>query len=290
MGVLETLAAALSTGIAVGCLALFLFRVVAGIELERRTEFERRIPLFFRLAMPFLPLFRPLVRGKTGETWSEIIAPRILMAGYGEVFTPSDFVALKLVFLGIGFFFLFLGIFTGHIIICLILGVMLMMYPTLWLSAVIKKRHISIMRALPNVLDLLTLSVESGRDLLSSLRDILTRRRMDPLGEELTRTFQEIQFGRKRSDALRDLSNRVRQPDLTATVNAILQAEELGVSVANLLRIQGDVQRGKRFNMAEKLANQAAVKIIFPIVCCILPAVFLILLSPLFYQVAQSFF
>ena len=125
------------------------------------------------------------------------------------------------------------------------------------------------------------MSVESGKDLVSSLRDILERRPMDDLGEELNLTFQEIQLGRKRSEALRAMAQRVRQVDLTATLNSIVQAEELGVGIAQLLCIQGDTQRAKRFSMAEKLANEAPVKIIIPVVLFILPAVFIILMGPL---------
>lgn len=146
------------------------------------------------------------------------------MAGYGEVFRPVDFIGYRILFLLLALFFLLLGMTSGNVGLCLLLAVLLAFYPGLWLRAVIRARQLSIMKALPNVLDLLTLSVESGRDLLSSLHDILSRRRPDPLGEELMRTFREIQLGRKRTEALRALSNRVRQTDLTAVVNAIIQA------------------------------------------------------------------
>lgn len=151
-----------------------------------------------------------------------------------------------------------LGMAAGQILICLALALLFAVYPGVWISSTIRKRQLSIMKALPNVLDLLTLSVESGRDLLSALRDILARRKVDPLGEELLRTFQEIQLGRKRTDALRALTLRVRQADLTAAINAIIQAEELGVSIAQILHIQSDMQRNKRFMLAEKLANEAS--------------------------------
>jgi len=104
---------------------------------------------------------------------------------------------------------------------------------------------------------------------------------MDALGSEFLRALREIQLGCKRSDALRSLSERVRLPELTSVLNAVIQAEELGVSIAQLLRIQGDILRGKRFMLAEKLANQAPVKIIFPIVLFIFPAVLLVILVPL---------
>jgi len=160
-------------------------------------------------------------------------------------------------------------------------------YPVVWLNNRIRRRHLSILKSLPNVLDLLTLSVEAGKDFVTSLRDILQRRRIDALGEELLRTFQEIQLGRKRTDALRDLAKRVSQSDLTSVVNAIIQAEELGVSIGQLLRIQGDMLRNKRFTMAEKLANETPVKIIGPIILFIFPAVFIVLIVPIGMKLMQ---
>jgi tight adherence protein C len=163
-------------------------------------------------------------------------------------------------------------------------------YPDVWLKKTIQKRHLSIQRALPNVLDLLTLSVEAGKDFLTSLRDILARRRRDPLGEELERTFHEIQLGKKRVQALKDLVKRVQQPDLSAVMNSIIQSDELGVSIAQLLKIQGDQLRMKRFQRAEKLANEAPVKMIFPIALFIVPAVMIIMGAPLVMQTMKALF
>ena len=106
---------------------------------------------------------------------------------------------------------------------------------------------------------------------------------------EFTRTFNEIQLGRKRSEALKELSLRVNHADLSAVLNAIIQAEELGVSIGELLRIQGDMLRNKRFTLAEKLANEAPVKIIIPIVLFIFPAVLIILIGPIVMQAVNMF-
>ena len=180
-------------------------------------------------------------------------------------------------------------IFIGHALIGFILGVLLMFYPGLYLNAVIKNRHLEIMKALPNMLDLLTLSVEAGKDFVSALRDILAKRRPDALSEEFSQVFQEIQLGRNRSESLRDMAKRAGQADLASVLNAIIQAEELGVSIAELLRIQGDMLRNKRFSLAEKLANEAPVKIIFPIVLFIFPAVMIILFGPVIMQAVNMF-
>ena len=272
---------ALCGGIAAGCGSYYIIRALSGIELERKTSFEKPLPLLFKLVYPFLPIARKAVAGKWFASWLKSAEIRLGMCGYSNVLTPYDFAGLRLMFIVIGAAIVFLGVFSRHPMACIIVGILLACYPIVWMNSTIKKRHNSIMRALPNVLDLLTLSVESGRDLVSSLRDIINRRPVDDLGEELLQTFQEIQLGRKRSDALRQMAKRVRQVDLTATLNSIVQAEELGVSIAQLLRIQGDTQRAKRFALAEKKANEAPVKIIIPVVLFILPAVFIILMGPL---------
>ena len=282
---------AISAAISVGCGAFFIMRALSGVELERAGSGAgaRKLPLIIRLALPFTPLVRGIANSDSTAGWRRLETPKLWMAGYGDAIGASEFIAVKIVLWSAAVVLLLLGALAGGSLIPGLIGVLLAVYPGVWLNATIKRRHLSIMKALPNVIDLLTLSVESGRDLISSLRDILARRRMDDLGEELMRTFQEIQLGRKRGEALRALADRVRQTDLTATINAIIQAEELGVSIARQLRIQGDMQRAKRFALAEKLANEAAVKIVLPLVIFIFPAVFIILLGPLVLQTIRMF-
>jgi tight adherence protein C len=272
---------ALCGGCCAGCAGYYIIRALSSIELERKVSFERPLPVLFKLLYPFMPIGRKIGEGKAFDSWHKSAEVKLAMSGYSNVMTPADFTGLRIIFIIASLLLAFIGAMSRHPLACLLVAVLLSFYPSVWINTTIKKRHTSIMRALPNVLDLLTLSVESGKDLVSALQDILERRPMDDLGEELTLTFQEIQLGRKRSDALRAMAQRVRQVDLTATLNSIVQAEELGVGIAQLLRIQGDTQRAKRFTMAEKLANEAPVKIIVPVVLFILPAVFIILMGPL---------
>ena len=289
-GNLIQLLTALSAALAAGFGVLYLGRVLSELELaEKHENLPQRLPLFVRLLLPFISVTRPAASGNAFAVWRDMAAPKLWMAGLGDAFTPVDYIALRLVFLIVSLLLIVLGMAAGQILICLALALLFAVYPGVWISSTIRKRQLSIMKALPNVLDLLTLSVESGRDLLSALRDILARRKVDPLGEELLRTFQEIQLGRKRTDALRALTLRVRQADLTAAINAIIQADELGVSIAQILHIQSDMQRNKRFMLAEKLANEASVKIIIPIILLILPAVFLVLVGPLALRAAAFF-
>ena len=284
--------ASVCAGIAVGCTAKLLldkFTQSTGRGNRLSREQVRSLPLLFQLARPFALLFRPVVTGKTFSSVIRVTAPKLTMAGYGEQLSPENYWCIRLVLFGYAMLILLFGSITRQTAPALLLASFTAFYPDLWLKNCIAIRHRSITNALPNVLDLLTLSVEAGRDIVTGLREIVYRRKMDPLGEELMRTFQEIQLGKKRTDALRDLANRVRLPDLSSTINAIIQAEELGVSIAHLLKIQGDMQRNKRFSLAEKRANESAVKIILPVAIFILPAVFIILLGPLAVQTLRSF-
>jgi tight adherence protein C len=138
------------------------------------------------------------------------------------------------------------------------------------------------------MLDLLTLSVEAGLDFMSALQRIVERRRLDALGEEFVRVLREIQLGKTRRVALRDMSERVNHPDVRTVVNSLVQADELGVGISAILRIQADQMRQRRFERAEKQANEAPVKMLFPLVAFIFPAVFLVLLGPIILQILRQ--
>jgi tight adherence protein C len=283
--------ASVSLGICVGILVWLFLYAFSRIEVERGLEQEMtaRLPLLIRIFLPFVPNTRFVARNKSLESMVRQADESLTMAGFSQQLSGEDFVAVRVLMFFLGLLLMFLSFFGGHALAGMALWVMFVLYPGLWLRGAVRKRHMDIMRALPNVLDLLSLSVEAGKDFLNSLRDILARRQTDALGEELGRTLKEIQLGKKRVVALRDLVNRVRQSDLTSVMNAIIQADELGVSVGNLLRIQSDLLRNKRFTRAEKLAGEAPVKMLFPMVLFIFPAVMVILLTPILMQALEMF-
>jgi tight adherence protein C len=144
------------------------------------------------------------------------------------------------------------------------------------------------MKALPFVLDLLTLSVEAGMDFISALQRNCKSRRLDPLNEELLRMTKEIQVGSSRKEALKNMALRVKQSDLKAVAFALIQADELGVSIGAILRIQSEQLRSRRFDRAEKLAAEAPVKMLGPLLLCIFPSVFIILLGPVLSQALKG--
>ena len=283
--------ASLSCGVAVTAILLLFFDIFRSIEVEKTVNEDeyRRVPVVFRLFMPLVPNMMTIVRSESMQTTVQKADERLVMGGYDTAMTGEQFVAVRLLMVFFGGLFFVLFLLAGRTMSGLLILLCMLLYPNAWLNSLVAKRHLEILKALPNLLDLLTLSVEAGRDFLTALRDVVGRRKRDALNEELRRTLHEIQLGKSRQVALKEMAQRVRQPELTTVLHSIVQADELGVSIGQLLRVQGDQLRAKRFSLAEKLANEAPVKILFPIVVFIFPCVFLVLMGPLISQALKSF-
>lgn len=223
---------------------------------------ERAIPLLFKILLPFAPNFFKLVGGKGFVELRKKYSSLLIQAGVEGLISPEEYLAIKFM--------------LGWI------------FPDLWLYRTIKVRHLSIMKSLPFVLDILTLSVEAGMDFISALARNCKSRKMDPLNEELLRMTKEIQIGVTRREALKNMAERVKERNLKIVANSLIQADELGVSIGSILRIQSEQLHSRRFDRAESLAAQAPVKMLGPLLLCIFPAVFIILLGPLLMQAMKG--
>lgn len=142
-------------------------------------------------------------------------------------------------------------------------------------------------KELPDVLDLLTVSVESGLGFDAALQKVV-RKTKGPLSNEFNKTLQEIKMGKARRDALRDLANRTGVEDLSTFIGAIIQADQLGVSIGNVLRIQSKQMRQIRKQRIEEKAMKAPIKMLLPMVFFIFPTLFLVLLGPAAIQLIES--
>ncbi|MDI6858752.1 MAG: type II secretion system F family protein [Dehalococcoidia bacterium] len=160
--------------------------------------------------------------------------------------------------------------------------------PTLWLKNRINQRRTAIIKALPDSFDLITTCVEAGLGLDAALARVAEKVE-GPFAEELSKTLREIGMGRSRAEALRDLAERTAIPDLSIFVNAIIQAEQMGTSIGQVLRVQSEQMRTRRRQRAEELANQAPVKMIFPLVLCIFPTLFIVILGPAVIQLYETY-
>jgi tight adherence protein C len=147
-----------------------------------------------------------------------------------------------------------------------------------------KARRAAMTRALPHHLDLLTLSVEAGLDFGAALGKVVEKGREGPLSNELSITLKELRLGRIREDALRDLAARAAMPALTSFAHALAQADRMGTPLGKVLRVLSSQMRAERTQRAEKLAAEAPVKLLLPLIGCIFPTLFLMLFGPIAYQ------
>jgi len=270
---------------------LNIARQITYVTLADGRRQERGLPLPFRLLLPLVHNLDPLVNRPALASTCELCERRLVSAGFEGLLSGREFVALKFLFptaFGVAWLLALrlaarmLPMLADNVTFFSFAGlVALYLYPVLWLRQTIAARHRSIQRALPFVLDLLTLAVEAGLDFMTALQRNTERRSLDALNEELIRMIREIQLGTPRRVALRNMSQRVDLADLRSVTYALIQADELGVSIGAILRIQADQLRQRRFDRAEKLANEAPVKMLAPLMLFIFPAVFIVLLGPI---------
>jgi tight adherence protein C len=254
---------------------------------ERLNTFSQRVLL--PMAKTVLALL-----GKYGPKQSaERLRVNLQMAGNPGGITPVMFVGLRVV----------LAVVLGVIItlvtfrtmpltqalmysaIGFILGYML---PVMWLGRKITARKKAITRALPDALDLLCISVEAGLAFDLALQRV-TQKWDDELSREFKKVLSDIRLGRTRREALKDLAQRTGVEDVQTFTAAIIQADQLGVSMSKILRLQSDQMRIKRRQRAEELAQQAPIKMLFPMVFLIFPALFVVILGPAVPRIMSSF-
>jgi len=151
--------------------------------------------------------------------------------------------------------------------------------PVLWLRQKINSRQSNMRKSLPDALDLLTICVEAGLGFDAAISRV-AEKWDNELSKEFARVITEMRMGKLRREALRDLADRADVSDITAFVAAIIQADQLGVSIAKVLRIQSEQMRIKRRQRAEEEAHKATIKILFPLAFLIFPSLFIVLLGP----------
>ncbi|MDP2871767.1 MAG: type II secretion system F family protein [Bacillota bacterium] len=160
--------------------------------------------------------------------------------------------------------------------------------PDLWLGGKVNKRRQAIEHGLPDVLDLLTISVEAGLGFDAAIQKVAEKFK-GPVGEEFQEYIKEVKLGRPRVEALRGLSRRADLEDMKTFVASLIQAEQLGVSLAQVLRIQADQMRYRRRQRAQERAMKMPIKMLFPLVFFILPTIFIVLFAPLAVHLMEVF-
>jgi len=252
-------------------------------------EIELSMPFSERILAPMVRRTSGFMARLTPAQTLESTRHKLDLAGNPNNWTPSEFFgvrAVACVALG-GLIFLVLSIANvewlqriGLTVVFALLGFML---PALWLGQKIRSRKNSVIQSLPDALDLLTICVEAGLGFDQAMQKV-AEKWDDELSRAFARVLHEIRLGKTRREALRDVANRLDLSDVTSFVAAVIQAEQLGVSIAKVLRIQSDQMRIRRRQRAEEKAHQAPVKMLFPMVFLIFPAIWIVLLGPALLQ------
>ena len=264
---------------------------VAAVPL-RRQELER--PFGERIVGPLTQRFVGAGRRLTPDERLEKIRTRLDLAGNPPGWDIDRILGLKALGLVAG---VLIGLVVpsllgagarGIFLTTLALALLGWFGPTMWIYQVGYDRTEQIRRELPDALDLLTISVEAGLAFDAALAQV-ARNSDGPLGKELSRVLQEMQIGTGRIDALRALADRTNVDDLRIFVGAMVQADSFGIPIANVLRVQSREMRVKRSQRAEERAQQVPVKILFPLIFCILPALFVVVMGPAGIKIFQQF-
>ena len=238
-----------------------------------------------RILLPIFNKIGDIASRFTPQATLESTTLKIEMAGNPMQMDPSFFLGLRFVvavFFG-GAVFLVFALTSRNWVQGLALSAIFLMigffFPQLWLSGRITARQKVVFRALPDALDLLTICVEAGLGFDAAMGKVNEKWDND-LALEFGRVLQEVRLGKLRREALRDMADRLGVSELTSFVAAVIQSEQLGVSMAKVLRIQADQMRVRRRQMAEEEAHKAPIKMIFPIALLIFPSILLVLLGP----------
>jgi tight adherence protein C len=245
------------------------------------------------LAAPVRAVRRPtLGRSLLPKTYVDDIARRLDRAGLHGRLGVESYLALKSVaFLVIVLVAGFVGVSLGGsftVFLPLVAGLAVWVVPDLDLASRATNREVQLDLQLPDVLDQLTISVEAGLGFDSALKR-LTDSSEGPVTDQLARVLQDMRLGLSRDAALRSLADRTDSPDLRSFANAMAQAGRHGLPVASVLRAQAAEAREKRKFRAEERANKVPVKILVPLIFCVLPALFIVLIGPAVIRYQDGF-
>jgi tight adherence protein C len=249
-------------------------------------EIELQQPLMDRTLRPLMRRLSGIGTRLTSRERIGRTETKLAEAGYPYGLRTIDFMGLKVVAAVVvsGLAFLLFGVAmrnpaSSTIIVAGVALVVGFFFPDYWLTTRIRARQKAILLAIPDTLDLLTISVKAGLGFDAALGKVIEKTE-GPLTDEFRRALAEVRIGKPRRDALKEMVGRTNVPALTNFIGAIVQAEQLGVAIANVLEVQSEQLRIERRQRAEEMAAKAPIKMLFPLVGCIFPSMFIVILGP----------
>ena len=250
-------------------------------------------PFADRVLQPLQQKALGIGRRLSGADSADRIRRKLDLAGNPPGWSVDRVVSGKVVGAVVGLlggfvFSLMLGSIAVKVVVIIGVAVVGFFSPNLYLYQRAHERSERLQRDLPDAIDLLTISVESGLGFDAAVQQV-ARNTEGPLAEELSRVLREMQIGQSRSDALRAFGDRTNVADVRTFVSAMVQADTFGIPIAQVLRIQSSEMRVKRRQRAEEKAQQVPVKITIPLIFCILPTLFIAVMGPAVISILESF-
>ncbi len=247
-------------------------------------EVELQKPFSERALRPMIERLGSLLSRSTPQKARADLLNRLDLAGRPGNLTPEDFGAVRIVagavMAAIG---LLIGLLLGspvYAVISLAVGLILGYYlPVLWLKQKVDARRADIRKGLPDAMDLLVIAVDAGLGFDAALARV-TDKYKNALSDEFAKVLREVSLGRPRLEAMDEMGRSSGVDDLHNFIQAIIQSEQFGTGIGKILRIQADEMRRKRRQRAQELAAQATLKMLLPMVGCIFPTLWIVLLGP----------
>jgi tight adherence protein C len=257
-------------------------------------EIELEQPFYERVVRPMVAAITRFFGKLTPSQSAEKLRQQLVLAGNPYNMQPAEFMGMRLLAAPIlGGATLGLCLLTGqqtqqiilYSVVMLLIGYLV---PVFWLRGRVKKRQKTILKTLPDAIDLMTISVEAGLAFDGAMQRVAEKWNND-LSREFGRALAEMRVGKLKRDALKEMVARTGVPDLSTFVASIIQADQLGVSIAKVLRVQSEQMRIRRRQRAEEAAHRAPILIMIPLVFLIFPATYIIILGPAVPKVLNAF-
>jgi tight adherence protein C len=258
-------------------------------------DYEARLeqPFLARVVRPLGARFFESISKLTPASYLDSVHKKLLLAGLSGSVRAEEFVTVQAILTvlmaaaAIALVVLTHPVTNKAVLFLVLLPAMGALFPSVWLTRKVTERKTAILRDLPDTLDLLAISVEAGMGFEGAL-EVVCQNFVSPLAEEFSRTLREMELGLPRRDAFQNLKRRTEVPELSNFVLALLQADALGIPIGRVLKTQAAEMRSKRRQWAREKAGKLPVKIMFPLVAFIFPAVLVVVLGPAGSSIGQA--
>ena len=272
-------------------ICMFVYRIVTAVPDEDRTYADKP-PKALSRVWPLIEIATYYFGGRLSVEYREKTIRRLRKVELDYALSPQQWFAAKIVYaLLIGGIVLLLCMWTGaHSVAIPVAGLVFgFFYLEIWMRDQVKRIQIEVLKNLPNFLDMLTLAIESGCNLTVGINIAVEKTPDNALRRAFARLLREIRSGRNRVDALRMLEERLDNPAVSSLITALVQAEKTGASLGTVLRAQSTQRTNERFARAEKLAMEAPVKMLGPLILCIFPCTFVVIGFPIGIKMMNAF-